>query len=123
MERKIHLRENWLRYLEIWGEVELILRIWGAKENTFKELRNFLSGIRGDQCIIFRDQGSTEPPGGLISKRNHFNLFFSTLGRRQPKTFSTLNERGSNSVKMLGTVFSIAICRQSPTNSNRKLCF
>ena len=24
----------------------------------------FLSGIWGDQCIIVRDQGSTDPPGG-----------------------------------------------------------
>ena len=43
----------------------MILRIWGAKENTLRELRNFLSGIWGDQCNIFSDQGSTDPPGGL----------------------------------------------------------
>ena len=51
--------------LYFWGDAELILRILGAKENTFRELRNFLSVILGDQCIIFRDQGSTDPPGGL----------------------------------------------------------
>ena len=62
MERKIHFREKWLK---IWVEAELNLRIWGAKENTFRELRDFLSVILGDQCIIFRDQGSTDPPGGL----------------------------------------------------------
>ena len=28
---------------------------------TFRELRNFHSGNLGDQCIIFRDQGSTDP--------------------------------------------------------------
>ena len=39
MERKIHFRMNWLIF---WGEAELILRIWGSKENTFRELRNFL---------------------------------------------------------------------------------
>ena len=38
----------------------------GAKENTFRELMNFLSGIC-DQCFIFRDQGSSDPPEGLIS--------------------------------------------------------
>ena len=67
MEMKIHFRENWLIFYGIWGEAELILRIWGANENTFstfRELRNFLSGIRGNQCIIFRDQGSTDPQGG-----------------------------------------------------------
>ena len=60
MERKIHFWEHWLIRLGIWGEAEIILRIWGAKENTFRELRNFLSVIEGDQCIIFRDQGSTD---------------------------------------------------------------
>ena len=50
------------------GEAESILRIWGAKKNTFTELRNFLSGIWGDQCIIFRDQGSTDPLGASIVK-------------------------------------------------------
>ena len=34
MERKIHFRENWLIFLGIWGEAELILRIWGARENA-----------------------------------------------------------------------------------------
>ena len=63
MERKIPFREKWLIFLGIWGETELNLRIWGAKENTFSELRNFLSGIWGDQCIIFRDQGNTDPLG------------------------------------------------------------
>ena len=48
----------------IWGKAELMLRIWRAKENTFRELRNFLSGVWGDQCIILRDLGSTDPPTG-----------------------------------------------------------
>ena len=63
MERKIHFRENWLVFLGIWGEADLILRIWGAKENTFREMRTFLSGIWRDQCIIFRDQGSLDRLG------------------------------------------------------------
>ena len=57
-KKKIHFRENRPLFLGIWGEAELILRIWGAKENTFRELRNFYH-----QCIIFRDQGSTDPGG------------------------------------------------------------
>ena len=28
-------------------------------------MRTLFAGRRGDQCIIFRDQGSTDPPGGL----------------------------------------------------------
>ena len=63
MERKLHFRENWLICLGFWGEAELILRIWGPNTwgNTFSALRNFLSGIWGDQYIIFRDQGNTDP--------------------------------------------------------------
>ena len=33
--------------------------------NILQELRYFLSGIWGDQCIIFSDQGSTDPPWGV----------------------------------------------------------
>ena len=46
----------------IWGEAELFLGIWGAKANTFRETRTLFAGRRRDQCIIFRDQGSTDPP-------------------------------------------------------------
>ena len=52
-------------FLGIWGEAELFLGIWGAKANTFREARTLFAGRRGDQCIIFRDLGSTDPPGGL----------------------------------------------------------
>ena len=65
MERKIHFRENRPIVWGIWGEAELILRIWGAKENTFRELRNFYH-----QCIIFRDQWST------IDRLEDENIFY-----------------------------------------------
>ena len=48
----------------ICGEAKLFLGIWGAKANTFRETRTLFAGRRGDQCIIFRDQGSTDPPLG-----------------------------------------------------------
>ena len=58
MERKIHFRGICL-YLGILGKAESILRIWGSKENTFRELRIFFqefgeinalfSGIKGAQ--------------------------------------------------------------------------
>ena len=53
------------------------LRILGAKENTLRELRNFLSGIRGDQCIIVRGQGSTDPLGAsqIITKAYQVTKF------------------------------------------------
>ena len=44
------------------GKAELFLGIWGAKANTFRETMTLFAGRRGDQCIIFRDQGSTDPP-------------------------------------------------------------
>ena len=54
----------------IWGEAELFLGIWGANANTFREMRTLFAGRRGDQYIIFRDQGSTDPPlGGLSDKK------------------------------------------------------
>ena len=53
-----------LIFLGIWGEDELFLGIWGAKANTFRETIKSFAGRRGDECIIFRDQGSTIPPGG-----------------------------------------------------------
>ena len=49
------------------GESELMLRIWGAKKEYFQGAEDFFSGIWGDQSIIFRDQGSTDPRG-----RAHF---------------------------------------------------
>ena len=60
----MHFRENWLIFLGIWGEAELFLGIWGAKANNFREKWKLFSGSWGDQCIIFRDLGSTYPPGG-----------------------------------------------------------
>ena len=55
MERKIHFRENWLIYLGIWGEAE-ILRIWGAKEKYFQGPE----GFGENSALFFRDKGSTD---------------------------------------------------------------
>ena len=65
-ERKRHIRENWLVFWGIWGEAGLILGICEARQNTFRELRKFRSGIWGDQCIILREQGSTDSPLGVL---------------------------------------------------------
>ena len=65
-ERKIYFRENWLKFLGIWGAAELFWGFGEHKQNTFRELRQKLTGIWGDQSIIFRDLGSKDPPwGGL----------------------------------------------------------
>ena len=63
MERTLHFRENGLIFWGIWGEAELILKIWGAKEKCFQGAEVLFSGIWGDKCIIFRDQGSTSSLG------------------------------------------------------------
>ena len=66
MERKIHFRENWLIFWGILGEAELILRIWGAKENTFRELRIFFHGFREINALFSGIKGAlTPPPWGL----------------------------------------------------------
>ena len=44
MERKIHFRENWLIFWGIWGDAELILSIWGAKEKYFQGAEEFSFG-------------------------------------------------------------------------------
>ena len=47
MERTLHFRENVLIFWGIWGEAELILRIWGAKQKYFQ----------GAEVLSFRDLG------------------------------------------------------------------
>ena len=72
-------------FLGIWGEAELFLGIWGAKANNFREMRTLFAGRRGDQCIIFRDQGSKDPPpppGGDLS-RMRFGLGDSETIQRE----------------------------------------
>ena len=58
MERKIDFMENWLIFLGIRGEAEVILRSWGAKEKYFQGAEEFSfrnlgrsmhSGIKGAQ--------------------------------------------------------------------------
>ena len=70
MKRKIHFRENWLIFLGIWGEAELILRSWRAKEKYFQGAEEFSFMDLGRSMHYC--QGSMEhitpPPrgGGLI---------------------------------------------------------
>ena len=64
MEIKIHFRENWLIFWGILGEAELILRILGAKEKYFQGIKQLSFRDLGRSMHFFRDQGSTDPPGG-----------------------------------------------------------
>ena len=58
MERKIHFRENGLISLGIGGEVELILRICGAKEKYYQGAEEFSFRDLGRSMHYF--QGSRE---------------------------------------------------------------
>ena len=64
--KKIHFRKNWLIFWGIWGETEWFLWIWQVRENTFRELRNFLSGIWGDQlnALFSGIKGAQTPSPG-----------------------------------------------------------
>ena len=59
--------ENWLIFWGIKGDAELILGICGARQNTFRELRIFVRDF-GRSMHFLREQGSTDPPWGLIGK-------------------------------------------------------
>ena len=63
-KEKKYFRENWLKFLGIWGAAELIWGFGEHKQNTFRELRQNNSGIWGDQSNIFWELGSKDPPGG-----------------------------------------------------------
>ena len=62
-ERKLHFRENWLIILGILGWLTIFRDLGSQGKNTFREQGKLFSGILEDQCIIFRDQGSTDPLG------------------------------------------------------------
>ena len=66
MERKIRFRKNWLIFGGIWGEGELILRIWGAKEKYFQGAEEFSLWDLERSMHNFRDQGSTDPLGVFV---------------------------------------------------------
>ena len=64
MERKIHFRENWLIFGGIWGEAELILRIWGAKEKYFQDAEEFSFRDLGRSMHYFQGSRGHKPPCG-----------------------------------------------------------
>ena len=52
MERKVHFKENWLIFLGILGEAELILGIWVAKAKYFLGAEDFFHGL-GEITALF----------------------------------------------------------------------
>ena len=80
MGRKIHFRENWLIFLGVWGEAELILRIWGAKEKKFQGAEEFSLRDFGRSMHYFHGSREHRPPGGLITRRAVALVFTSPEG-------------------------------------------
>ena len=65
----ISFRENWLIFLGIWGEAELILGIWGAKEKYFQGAEVLSFRELGRSMHYFQGSREHRPPlggGGLI---------------------------------------------------------
>ena len=75
MERKIHLRENLLIFWGIWGDAELILRIWGTKEKYFQGAEEFSFRDLGRSMHYFQGSREHRPPPGLIDIIIMSNLF------------------------------------------------
>ena len=66
MERKIQFRVNWLIFLGILGETELILRIWGSMHN-----------IQGSRC--------SDPLGGSLTAKLDRALSTALYNKDQPQ--------------------------------------
>ena len=64
MERKLHFRENWGIFWGIWGEAELILRTWGAKERSFQGAEEFSFRDLGRSMHYFQGTRENSPPMG-----------------------------------------------------------
>ena len=64
MERNIQFRENWLIFWGIWGEAELILRIWGAKVKYFQGAEEFSFMDLGRSMHYFPGSREHRPPLG-----------------------------------------------------------
>ena len=68
----INLRENWLVFLGIWGEAELILGIWGAKEKYFQGAEVLSFRELGRSMHYFQGSREHRPTWGGL----HFFIFY-----------------------------------------------
>ena len=66
MERKLHFKENLFMFLVIWGEAELILRIWGAKGKYFQGAQGF-----GEIDALFSGINRAQTPLGSSNIQTH----------------------------------------------------
>ena len=87
---KYILGRNYLYFLGS-GEKLVFFKGFGEqRQNTFREPRQLFSGIWGDQCIIFRDQGSTDPPGGP-RKYHQIDVYIYQCATGIHSTFTALS--------------------------------
>ena len=56
--------ENWLIFWGIWGEAELILRVWGAKEKYFQGAGKFSLRDLGEINSLFSGIKAAQTPWG-----------------------------------------------------------
>ena len=68
----INLRENWLVFLGIWGEAELILGIWGAKEKYYQGAEVLSFRELGRSMHYFQGSREHRPTWGGL----HFFIFY-----------------------------------------------
>ena len=80
MQRKIRFRENCLIFLGIWGDAELTLRIWGAKEKYFQGAKEFSFRDFGRPMNYFLGSREHRPPWGpqVWTKNYNASLKLST---------------------------------------------
>ena len=71
----INFRENWLIFLGIWGEAELVLGIWGAKEKYFQGVEVLSCRELGRSMHYFQGSREHRPPlgGPRISRSAGFS--------------------------------------------------
>ena len=63
---EIHLRENLVIFWGIWGEAELISRIWGEKKKYFQGAEVFSFMDLGRSMHYFQGSREHRPPSGLL---------------------------------------------------------
>ena len=77
MERKKYiLGRIGLYFLAIWGEAELILRIWGAKEKYFQGAVEFSFRVLGVISALFSGiEGAQTPLGASLCDNRSWTSF------------------------------------------------
>ena len=74
-ERNIHFRENWLIFLGIWGETELILGIFRAKAKYFQGAEEIILMDLGRSMHYFQGAREPRPSLGTSSVNSLYKAF------------------------------------------------